>query len=118
MSIKIYGYNRCSTCRKACKFLEEKGVKFENIAIREQVPTLEELELMLKSYDGQIKKLFNTSGVTYRELKLKDVLPSLSEQEALKLLQSDGNLIKRPFLIGNSIATVGFKEELWTTLSF
>ena len=114
--MKLYGYNRCSTCRKAEKFLVNLGVEFESIAIREQTPTADELKQMLTIYEGNIKKLFNTSGVTYREQKIKDVLPNLSNDEAITLLQTDGNLIKRPFLISDQMGVVGFKEEIWADL--
>lgn len=114
--MKLYGYNRCSTCRKAEKFLTNLGIEFQSIPIREQTPTTAELNQMLAIYDGNIKKLFNTSGVTYREQKIKDILPTLSNNEAITLLQSDGNLIKRPFLISDRLGVVGFKEEIWTEL--
>ena len=114
--MKLYGYNRCSTCRKAEKFLNQLGVSFDSIPIREQTPSTDELNQMLAIYEGNIKKLFNTSGVTYREQKIKDVLPNLSTDEAIALLQTDGNLIKRPFLISNQLGVVGFKEDTWGEL--
>ena len=114
--MKLYGYNRCSTCRKAEKFLTQLGVDFESLPIREQTPTADELNQMLVTYDGNIKKLFNTSGVTYREQKIKDILPNLTNDEAIALLQTDGNLIKRPFLISDKLAVVGFKEDIWADL--
>ena len=111
MSLKIYEYKACSTCKKALKYLDAKGIAYEKIAIREQAPSIEELRTMLTSM-GNLKKLFNTSGVVYRAEGIKDKLPNLTEEQSLELL-SDGNLVKRPFLIGDNIATVGFKEETW-----
>ena len=113
MTLKIYEYNRCGTCRKAEKYLIEKGISYEKRPIREQVPTTEELKMVLSAMDGNIKKLFNTSGQTYRELNIKEKLPHLSEMEVFELLQSNGNLIKRPFVVGENVGTVGFKAEAW-----
>jgi arsenate reductase len=114
--MKLYGYIRCGSCRKAERFLNDLGISFERIAIREQAPTTDELMQMLDLYDGNIKKLFNTSGVTYREQNIKEILPDLTPSEAIELLQSDGNLIKRPFLISDQVGIVGFKEDVWSKL--
>ena len=117
MKLTIYVYDKCSTCRKALKFLDEKGVTYDKIAIREQPPTKTELRSMLKAYDGELKRLFNTSGQDYRQLGIKDQLAEMSEAEAIDLLAGNGNLIKRPFTIATGkkpIALVGFKEDLWT----
>lgn len=116
MKLTIYIYDKCSTCRKALKFLDTLGVNYEKIAIRDHPPTKAELRSMLAVYDGELKRLFNTSGQDYRQLGIKDRLAKMSEAEAIDLLASNGNLIKRPFAIaetGKSIALVGFKEELW-----
>ncbi len=110
--IRFYAYKGCSTCRRARKWLQEHSINFEEIAIREQPPTLEELQLALKA-KGSLKSLFNTSGVDYRKMNLKDKLPTLTEKEALELLHQNGNLVKRPFVIGENIALVGFKETEW-----
>lgn len=110
--MKIYTYTKCSTCRKATKWLNEKNIDFEEIAIRETPPSVGELWQMLK-FVGEIKKLFNTSGMDYRALGMKDKLPSMTEAEAVELLASNGNLIKRPFLIHSENGMVGFKEEVW-----
>ena len=115
MSLKIYEYKNCGTCRKALKFLDAKAVKYEKIAIREQAPSVDELKLMLESM-GALKKLFNTSGQDYRKLGIKDQLAEMSTEEALELLNSNGNLVKRPFVLGDDVATVGFKEETWNEL--
>jgi len=110
--MKIYQYPKCSTCRKAVKFLKENAIEFEEINIVEMPPTIVELKRMLLAL-GDRKKLFNTSGLQYRELQLKDKLPEMSDEEALVLLADNGMLIKRPFLLGNNVALVGFKEDLW-----
>lgn len=115
--MKLYHYPNCSTCRKAIKYLQDRSVKFTLINIVEQPPTMTELKDMVTHYDGQHRKLFNTSGVQYRELNLKEKLPELSQEEALELLASDGKLIKRPFLIKNKKqGLVGFKLDQWQDL--
>lgn len=116
MKLKIYEYNRCGTCRKACKFLDEHGIDYDKIPIREQAPTLDELELMLEYMGGDIKKLFNTSGVDYRAGDYKTKIKTMSKDEAFAELTSNGNLVKRPFVIGDGKGVVGFKEEIWSNL--
>ena len=111
--IRFYAYKGCDSCRRARKWLLANAIDFEEIPIRECPPTLEELQCALKA-KGSLKPLFNTSGVDYRKMSLKDQLPDLSENEALTLLNSNGNLIKRPFLIGKGLSLVGFKEAEWT----
>jgi len=112
--MKLYQYPKCSTCRKATKFLNENEIEFTSIDITEQPPTVVELNSMLTSYDGNIRKLFNTSGVQYRELKLKDKLPDMSAEQAIELLSGNGKLIKRPFLLNKvNKGIVGFKEIDW-----
>jgi arsenate reductase (glutaredoxin) len=113
MPIKIYQYKRCSTCVKAIKFLEANKLAYDSIAIREQAPTKNELLQMLDSYEGNIKKLFNTSGQDYRALGLGKTLTDLSLDEQLELLMGNGNLVKRPFVLNGDKAIVGFKEEIW-----
>lgn len=114
--LKVYEYKGCSTCKKALKFLENKGVDYKKIAIRENPPTKTELKKMLKHQGGELKKLFNTSGVDYRALNIKDKIKTITEKEAFDLLNSNGNLVKRPFLISENIGVVGFKEEIWKDL--
>lgn len=111
--MKVYTYSKCGTCRKAVKWLSEKGIEFDEIPIREKPPTKAELKVMLKAYDGELRRLFNTSGQDYRALGLKDKLPGMSESEAITLLAGNGNLIKRPFLLGEGVGLVGFKEVDW-----
>ena len=86
---------------------------FEELPIRETPPSMEELKTMLAAYDGDLKRLFNTSGMDYRSLGIKDKLTTMSEAEALELLHSNGNLVKRPFLLCENWNTVGFKEADW-----
>ena len=114
--LKVYEYSGCSTCKKALKFLDERGVPYEKIAIVDQPPTVAELKCMLAFQGGDLRKLFNTSGQVYRELKLGEKLPSMSEDEALKLLASNGKLVKRPFALSTTQGLVGFKEDEWKKL--
>lgn len=112
--MKLYQYPKCSTCRKAIKFLNENQVEFSAIDITEQPPKKVELKAMLASYEGDIRKLFNTSGVQYRELNMKEKLPDMSAAEAIDLLASNGKLIKRPFLLNSARqGLVGFKQTEW-----
>jgi len=112
--MKLYQYPNCSTCRKAIKYLDAKGLQFESIDITVQPPTKAELATMLSSYSGDIRKLFNTSGLQYRELNMKEKLPGMSNDEAIELLSGNGKLIKRPFLLKGDKGIVAFKEELWS----
>ena len=111
--MKIYIYAKCSTCRNALKWLDSKGFTYQSIAIRETPPPTKELEAMLSFYNGDIRKLFNTSGMDYRALKLRDRLPNMSQSEALELLASNGSLVKRPFLLNAEMGLVGFREAIW-----
>jgi arsenate reductase len=104
-------YPKCGTCRKAKKYLEERGVAFIDRHIVEEPPTKEELRVFLAKSGLDIRKFFNTSGQKYRELGLKDKLKTMSEEEMLDLLASDGMLVKRPILVRGEKVTVGFKEE-------
>ena len=114
--LKVYEYKGCGTCRKALKWLEAKGVQYEKIPIRERPPSKTELKRMLKIYEGNLRRLFNTSGGDYKELNLKDKLPTLSDTQAISLLAGNGNLIKRPFVLINKSGVIGFKEEEWKKL--
>jgi arsenate reductase len=110
---KVYQYPSCSTCRKALKFLNEKGVEYTSVHLVEETPSYEELKALYEKSGLSIKKFFNTSGLKYKELGLKDKLPKLSDEEALKLLASDGMLIKRPILANDEKILIGFKEDEW-----
>lgn len=111
MTITYYGYPKCSTCRKAKKWLEENELQFNEVNIAENPPTKEVLAEMIATSGLDIKKFFNTSGNVYRELNLKDQLPTMSDDEKIQLLSTNGMLIKRPLVFGSGKVTVGFKEE-------
>lgn len=106
-------YPKCTTCQKAKKWLMENGVVFEERNIKENNPSTEELKTLHKISGLPLKKFFNTSGQLYKKLKLKDKLPSMSEEEQYNLLASDGMLVKRPVLIGDNFILVGFNEQDW-----
>ena len=111
--VTFYQYKNCDSCRKARKFLKARGIEFEAIDITVQPPSVDELTVMLDHQNGELRKLFNTSGLQYRELEMKDRLPNMSKDEALALLASNGKLIKRPFLLSGDVGLVGFKEAEW-----
>ena len=111
--LKFYQYPKCSTCKKAKAFLKANGITFQDINIKEKTPTIAELKLMLSTYNGELKKLFNTSGLIYRELGLKDKIADMKVSEALSLLKKNGMLIKRPFLLSKKVQLVGYKEKEW-----
>jgi arsenate reductase len=106
-------YPKCSTCQKAKKWLEENGLAFEARHIKENRPTAEELQVWQKRSGLPLKKFFNTSGVLYKEMKLKDRIPEMSEDEIFALLASDGLLVKRPIAVAGDRVLVGFKEAEW-----
>lgn len=108
-------YPKCTTCQKARKWLEENGIVFEERHIKENNPTVEEIKVWRKQSGLPLKKFFNTSGLQYKALQLKDKLPTMSEEELFTLLASDGMLVKRPLLIGEDFALLGFKEADWAT---
>lgn len=110
---RVYEYSKCSTCRNALKFLDRNNVAYEKIPIVETPPTKAELRKMLAAQGGNLKKLFNTSGEVYREMKIGAKIASMSEAEAIDLLASNGKLIKRPFVLADDIGLVGFKEDDW-----
>jgi arsenate reductase len=111
--IKIYCYSRCTTCKKALKWLDENGVEYELIDLKTDHPD----EEALREYYGlsglPLKRFFNTSGKPYREMGLSKKLPEMSEDEQLALLATDGMLVKRPLAVGDGFVLVGFKEEEW-----
>ncbi|QWQ38817.1 arsenate reductase family protein [Gemella sp. zg-570] len=113
--MKIYEYPKCSTCRAAKKFIKNNDIDAEFIDVTKQTPTKEDIKNILKNFGVPIKKLFNSSGILYREGKLKEILPNLSLDEQIDLLLSDGMLIKRPlaFDVDNEVFLLGFKEEEW-----
>jgi arsenate reductase len=111
--LTVYTHAACDTCRRAVKWLRARGVAFQEKPIRETPPTPAELRAMLKFQRGELRRLFNTSGQDYRALGLKDQLPTLSEAAALGLLAKNGNLVKRPFVLGADLGLVGFSEAEW-----
>ncbi len=111
-------YPKCSTCKKAKKWLEENKVDFKERNIVTETPTEQELEGWIKESKQEIKKWFNTSGLKYKELNLKEKLTKMTDKEKIELLASDGMLIKRPILISDKSVFVGFKEENWKMLLF
>lgn len=113
--LKVYTYAKCGTCRKAVKFLKAHDVAFQEVPIRETPPTMAELKAMLAARGGELRKLFNTSGLDYKAQGLSTKLPTLSENESLQLLAGNGNLVKRPFAIGKDVHLTGFDEEVWRT---
>lgn len=114
--IKIYAYSGCSSCKSALKFLKDRKVPHEVIAIRETPPTKAELKRMLAVYGGNVRKLFNTSGQDYRALGLGEKLDGMSVDEALTLLSGNGKLVKRPFVLTKNGGVVGFKADEWEQL--
>ena len=116
--VKFICYPKCTTCQKAQKWLDDNKIEYEFRDIKLDKPTFDELKEWHKKSGLPLKKFFNTSGLLYKSLDLKNKLPTMSEDEMLKLLASDGMLVKRPLLIGDSFVLVGFKEAEWgATLS-
>ncbi len=111
--ITFIHYPKCSTCKKAKKWLDDKNIPYDERDIKKENPSYDELYNWQKMSGMPLKKFFNTSGLLYKELNLKDKLPSMSEEEQLKLLASDGMLVKRPLVVGDDFVLVGFKEESW-----
>ena len=106
-------YPKCSTCQKARKWLEENHLEFTERHIVEENPSYEELKEWYAESGLPLKKFFNTSGMLYKEMQLKDKLPTMSEEEQLKLLATNGMLVKRPFIVNGNIILTGFKEAEW-----
>ena len=106
-------YPPCSTCQKAKKWLDEQGVAYTARHIKEQNPSYEELKAWYEKSGLPLKKFFNTSGLVYKNLGLKDKLPAMSEEEQLRLLATDGMLVKRPLVVGDDFVLTGFKEADW-----
>lgn len=107
-------YPKCSTCKKAKKWLDEHNVEYTERHIVENNPTYDELKKWFNKSGLPIKRFFNTSGLLYKEMKLKDKLPAMSEDEQLQLLATNGMLMKRPLIVGENIVLTGFKENEWS----
>ena len=112
--LKLYTYANCDTCRRAVKWLRAHDLAFEERPIRETPPTVPELKTMLAAQKGELRKLFNTSGRDYRESSLGEKLPAMSQAHAIELLTGNGNLVKRPFLLGRGVGLVGFHDPTWS----
>ena len=113
MQIQFVNYPKCSTCQKAKKWLNEHNITYIDRPIKEENPSREELKEWLAVSGLPIKRFFNTSGLLYKEMKLKDRLPEMSQEEQLELLAGDGMLVKRPIVVGDGFVLVGFKEAEW-----
>lgn len=111
--MKVYIYQQCSTCRKALKWLDARKIAYQSLPIRELPPSNEELYAVLQAYDGNIKRIINTSSQDYRDAALKDRLETMSTAEVFAELRACGNLVKRPFVAGSGVALAGFKEPEW-----
>lgn len=114
--VLLIGYPKCSTCKNASKFLDEKKIEYEYRNIVEECPKKEELKIWIEQSGHPIKKFFNTSGNVYKSLNLKEKMESLSDEEKLDLLSSNGMLIKRPILIHGDQVLVGFRKEEWENI--
>lgn len=113
MSILFIEYPSCSTCQKAKKWLLEHQITFDDRHIREQNPTVSELTAWIRQSGLPVKKFFNTSGQLYKSMSLKDCLPSMTEEEQIALLATDGMLVKRPLIISEDLILIGFKPAEW-----
>ena len=111
--IKFICYPKCTTCQKAKKWLDDNKIEYELRDIKEDNPSLEELAAWYKMSGLHLKKFFNTSGLLYKSMELKDKLSTMSEEEQLKLLATNGMLVKRPLVIGEDFVLIGFKESEW-----
>lgn len=109
-------YPKCTTCQKAKRFLEESGIPFADRHIVENPPTADELREWIKRSELPVKKFFNTSGLRYKALALKEKLPTMSDEEQIALLATDGMLVKRPILVTPNTVLVGFKADAWSTV--
>jgi len=114
--IKFICYPKCTTCQKAKKWLDDNKIEYELREIKEDNPSFEELSTWYKMSGLPLKKFFNTSGLLYKSMELKDKLPAMSEDVQLKLLATDGMLVKRPLVIGDDFVLVGFKESEWNEI--
>ena len=114
--IEFVCYPKCTTCQKAKKWLDDNKIEYELRDIKEENPSFEELSTWHKASGLPLKKFFNTSGLLYKSMGLKDKLSSMSEEEQLKLLATDGMLVKRPLVIGEEFVLVGFKESKWNEI--
>ncbi len=113
MKLLFVEYPKCTTCKKAKAFLDANGLDYTDRHIKEENPSVDELKSWIEKSGLDVKRFFNTSGILYREMGLKDKLADMSEDEKLTILSSDGMLVKRPILVGDDFVLVGFKESQW-----
>lgn len=106
-------YPKCTTCKKAKKWLDEHGVSYEDRDIKLENPSADEIKHFHQLSGMPLKKFFNTSGILYKEMQLKDKLPTMTEEEQYELLATDGMLVKRPLVVGKDFVLIGFKEDVW-----
>ena len=111
--MKVYQYEKCESCKKAVRWLKERGIEHTLLPIREKTPSRKELLQMIKAHDGEVKKLFNTSSKDYRDPSIKEVIGEITDDKAFELLIGQGNLVKRPVLVGEELVLQGFKPEQW-----
>ena len=111
--ITVLAYRKCSTCLKALKWLDASGIEYVERPIKEENPSYDELKKWYETSGLPLKKFFNTSGKLYKEMQLKDKLPTMTDEEQLRLLSTDGMLVKRPLVIGDNFVITGFKEAEW-----
>lgn len=111
--IKVYCYPKCSTCKKALKWLDDKGIKYESLDIKEEHPDRSTIKSLYEKSGLPLKKFFNTSGMLYREMELSKKIPSMTDDEMIDILATDGMLVKRPLLITDKAVIPGFKEDTW-----
>ena len=111
--MEFINYNKCSTCKRAKEYLDKNNISYIDRQIKENNPTFNEIKKWIDKYNINIKKLFNTSGILYREMNLKDKLNNMNEDEMISVLASDGMLVKRPILVSDDKILIGFKEKEW-----
>lgn len=111
--LDVYVYEKCSTCRAALDWLRSHHITFREVPIKEQPPSASELARMVQAKGGEVRKVCNTSGLEYRRLKLAERLPEMKPAELYRLLGENGMLVKRPFVLGDGVALVGFDEQAW-----
>ena len=116
MKVLFIEYPKCSTCQKAKKWLEQNNIEFDDRHIVENNPTKDELRKWIKQSGYDIKRFFNTSGMKYKELNLKEKLPNMTDEEKIEILSTDGMLVKRPLIITEDLILVGFREKEWVSL--
>lgn len=113
MNLTVLCYKKCTTCQKALKWLDERGIRYTERPIKEEHPTASELKEWFEKSGLPLKRFFNTSGNLYKELALKDKLPDMSQEDQFALLATDGMLVKRPLVVGEDFVLTGFKEAEW-----